>query len=75
MFNVDSLDNLDMIPCITIRVVVQLLFQEKNLGIKYEYTIRKTKETGNEVIEPIYRWRHGAWTDCSTTCGLGWCCI
>ncbi|CAK6950782.1 LOW QUALITY PROTEIN: A disintegrin and metalloproteinase with thrombospondin motifs 12 [Scomber scombrus] len=52
-------------------VVLQLLFQEKNPGIKYEYTIRKTKETGNEVIEPIYRWRHGAWTDCSTTCGLG----
>ncbi|XP_031161560.1 A disintegrin and metalloproteinase with thrombospondin motifs 12 [Sander lucioperca] len=52
-------------------VMLQLLFQEKNLGIKYEYTIKKTKETGNEVIEPIYSWRHGAWTDCSTTCGLG----
>nr|XP_033476478.1 A disintegrin and metalloproteinase with thrombospondin motifs 12 [Epinephelus lanceolatus] len=52
-------------------IVLQLLFQERNPGIKYEYIIRKTKETGNEVIEPIYRWRHGAWTDCSTTCGLG----
>uniref|UniRef100_A0A8C4FB15 ADAM metallopeptidase with thrombospondin type 1 motif, 12 n=1 Tax=Dicentrarchus labrax TaxID=13489 RepID=A0A8C4FB15_DICLA len=52
-------------------VMLQLLFQEKNPGLKYEYTIKKTKETGNEVIEPIYRWRHGAWTDCSTTCGLG----
>ncbi|KAM7391303.1 hypothetical protein PAMP_022003 [Pampus punctatissimus] len=52
-------------------VMLQLLFQEKNPGIKYEYTIKKTRETGNEVIEPIYRWRHGAWTDCSTTCGLG----
>uniref|UniRef100_UPI0037E80270 A disintegrin and metalloproteinase with thrombospondin motifs 12-like n=1 Tax=Semicossyphus pulcher TaxID=241346 RepID=UPI0037E80270 len=52
-------------------VMLQLLFQEKNPGIKYEYTIKKTKGTGNEVIEPIYRWRHGAWTDCSTTCGLG----
>ncbi|KAM6945166.1 A disintegrin and metalloproteinase with thrombospondin motifs 12-like [Lycodopsis pacificus] len=52
-------------------VMLQLLFQEKNPGIRYEYTIKKTKETGNEVIEPLYRWRHGAWTDCSTTCGLG----
>lgn len=52
-------------------MVVQLLFQEKNPGIKYEYTIKKTKETENEILEPIYRWRHGAWTDCSTTCGLG----
>uniref|UniRef100_A0A8C2WTC9 ADAM metallopeptidase with thrombospondin type 1 motif, 12 n=1 Tax=Cyclopterus lumpus TaxID=8103 RepID=A0A8C2WTC9_CYCLU len=40
-------------------VMLQLLFQEKNLGIKYEYSIKKTKETGNEVIEPLYRWRHG----------------
>ncbi|TKS78360.1 disintegrin and metalloproteinase with thrombospondin motifs 12 [Collichthys lucidus] len=52
-------------------VMLQLLFQEKNPGIKYEYIIKKTKVTGNEVIEPIYRWRYGAWTDCSTTCGLG----
>ncbi|XP_019954888.2 A disintegrin and metalloproteinase with thrombospondin motifs 12 [Paralichthys olivaceus] len=52
-------------------VMLQLLFQEKNLGIKYEYTIKKTKEAGNEIIEPTYSWRHGAWTDCSTTCGLG----
>ncbi|XP_067470885.1 A disintegrin and metalloproteinase with thrombospondin motifs 12 [Thunnus thynnus] len=52
-------------------VMLQLLFQEKNPGIKYEYTIKKSRETGNEVIEPVYRWRHGAWTDCSTTCGLG----
>uniref|UniRef100_A0A1A8I798 ADAM metallopeptidase with thrombospondin type 1 motif, 12 n=1 Tax=Nothobranchius kuhntae TaxID=321403 RepID=A0A1A8I798_NOTKU len=52
-------------------VMLQLLFQEKNPGIKYEYTIRKSKKTGNEVAEPMYRWTPGAWTDCSTTCGLG----
>ncbi|KAM9392813.1 A disintegrin and metalloproteinase with thrombospondin motifs 12-like [Pholidichthys leucotaenia] len=52
-------------------VMLQLLFQEKNPGIKYEYTIKKTREMENEVLEPIYSWRHGAWTDCSTTCGLG----
>lgn len=45
------------------------------MGIKYEYSIKKTKETGNELIEPLYRWRHGAWTDCSTTCGVGRCCV
>uniref|UniRef100_A0A665WJ41 A disintegrin and metalloproteinase with thrombospondin motifs 12-like n=1 Tax=Echeneis naucrates TaxID=173247 RepID=A0A665WJ41_ECHNA len=52
-------------------IVLQLLFQEKNLGIKYEYIMKKTKETGNEIVQPVYNWRHGAWTDCSTTCGLG----
>ncbi|KAK2837875.1 hypothetical protein Q5P01_015087 [Channa striata] len=52
-------------------VMLQLLLQEKNLGITYQYTIKKTQETGNEIIKPIYIWRHGAWTDCSTTCGSG----
>ncbi|KAM6930888.1 LOW QUALITY PROTEIN: A disintegrin and metalloproteinase with thrombospondin motifs 12-like [Xenentodon cancila] len=52
-------------------VMLQLLFQEKNPGLKYEYTIKKLKESDNEVPEPSYSWRHGAWTDCSTTCGLG----
>lgn len=54
--------------------VFQLLFQETNPGLKYEYSIRKAKVTGNEITQPVYRWRHGAWTDCSTTCGLGLCC-
>ncbi|XP_056136294.1 A disintegrin and metalloproteinase with thrombospondin motifs 12 [Lampris incognitus] len=52
-------------------VIIQLLYQEKNPGIKYEYIIKKSQSTENEITEPIYRWRHGAWTDCSTTCGLG----
>uniref|UniRef100_A0A3Q1AQ35 Peptidase M12B domain-containing protein n=1 Tax=Amphiprion ocellaris TaxID=80972 RepID=A0A3Q1AQ35_AMPOC len=52
-------------------VMLQLLFQERNPGLKFEYVIKKPKDTQNEVLEPIYTWRHGAWTDCSTTCGLG----
>lgn len=66
-----NMENLTAPGPTTHPVMLQLLFQEKNPGIKYEYIIKKTKGTGNEVIEPIYRWRHGAWTDCSTTCGLG----
>uniref|UniRef100_A0A8C5H0Q5 ADAM metallopeptidase with thrombospondin type 1 motif, 12 n=1 Tax=Gouania willdenowi TaxID=441366 RepID=A0A8C5H0Q5_GOUWI len=52
-------------------VMLQLLFQEKNPGLKYEYTTKKNKQTHNEILEPVYSWRHGAWTDCSSTCGLG----
>ncbi|KAK5870911.1 hypothetical protein PBY51_003819 [Eleginops maclovinus] len=66
-----NMENLTAPGPTTHPVMLQLLFQEKNPGLKYEYTIKKRKVTGNEVIEPIYRWRHGAWTDCSTTCGLG----
>lgn len=64
-----------MMICLTVNlVIIQLLFQEKNPGLKYKYSIKKTKESGNDLIEPVYRWRYGAWTDCSTTCGLGQFC-
>ncbi|KAJ8285307.1 hypothetical protein GJAV_G00025360 [Gymnothorax javanicus] len=52
-------------------IMIQLLFQEKNPGIRYVYTIKKSRQKGNEVIEPEYRWKFGAWTDCSTSCGTG----
>ncbi|XP_066568227.1 A disintegrin and metalloproteinase with thrombospondin motifs 12 [Amia ocellicauda] len=52
-------------------VWLQLLFQEQNPGIKYEYTIRNSTEKENEIGVPEYKWRHGAWTDCSATCGTG----
>uniref|UniRef100_A0A6Q2XJB6 Peptidase M12B domain-containing protein n=1 Tax=Esox lucius TaxID=8010 RepID=A0A6Q2XJB6_ESOLU len=52
-------------------VMIQLLYQEKNPGIKYEYTIKKSHQAGNKVLKSEYRWKYGAWTDCSTSCGLG----
>ncbi|XP_035291520.1 A disintegrin and metalloproteinase with thrombospondin motifs 12 [Anguilla anguilla] len=52
-------------------IMIQLLYQEKNPGIRYEYTIKKRRQKGNEVILPEYRWKFGAWTDCSTSCGAG----
>ncbi|EMP27287.1 A disintegrin and metalloproteinase with thrombospondin motifs 12, partial [Chelonia mydas] len=52
-------------------VWIQLLFQENNPGIKYEYTIRKEGSLENEVGDPEYFWQYGGWTDCSVTCGRG----
>ncbi|XP_053304114.1 A disintegrin and metalloproteinase with thrombospondin motifs 12 [Spea bombifrons] len=49
-------------------VWIQLLFQESNPGIKYEYVIQK--DQGNET-ESTYSWEYGRWTDCSATCGTG----
>ncbi|KAM4808990.1 A disintegrin and metalloproteinase with thrombospondin motifs 12 [Rhinophrynus dorsalis] len=49
---------------------LQLLFQENNPGVKYEYTIQKDVNSENE-IESVYTWKYGSWTDCSTTCGTG----
>ncbi|XP_068107345.1 A disintegrin and metalloproteinase with thrombospondin motifs 12 isoform X2 [Hyperolius riggenbachi] len=48
---------------------IQLLFQEHNPGIRYEYIIPK-ESTENEV-ESVYTWKYGSWTDCSATCGAG----
>ncbi|XP_034026640.1 A disintegrin and metalloproteinase with thrombospondin motifs 12 [Thalassophryne amazonica] len=66
-----NMENLTAPGPTTEPVMIQLLYQEKNPGIKYEYNIKKHRDMENEVLQPVYSWRHGAWTDCSTTCGLG----
>uniref|UniRef100_A0AAV2MN53 ADAM metallopeptidase with thrombospondin type 1 motif, 12 n=1 Tax=Knipowitschia caucasica TaxID=637954 RepID=A0AAV2MN53_KNICA len=66
-----NMENLTAPGPTTEPVVLQLLYQENNPGIKYEYSIKKTKQSGNEITDVLYIWRHGAWTHCSATCGLG----
>ncbi|XP_023808685.1 A disintegrin and metalloproteinase with thrombospondin motifs 7 [Oryzias latipes] len=49
---------------------IQLLFQETNPGVHYEYTIsRITSEDTNSGSD--YFWKYGSWTECSATCGIG----
>ncbi|XP_043941316.1 A disintegrin and metalloproteinase with thrombospondin motifs 12 [Protopterus annectens] len=50
---------------------IQLLFQEPNPGIRFEYTIRKVTEAEHEVNNQDYIWKYGTWTECSVTCGAG----
>ncbi|XP_056401344.1 A disintegrin and metalloproteinase with thrombospondin motifs 12 isoform X1 [Hyla sarda] len=49
---------------------IQLLFQESNPGVKYEYIIQKDVGSDNEV-GLVYAWKYGSWSDCSATCGAG----
>ncbi|XP_072516246.1 A disintegrin and metalloproteinase with thrombospondin motifs 7 isoform X1 [Salminus brasiliensis] len=54
-------------------VWIQLLFQETNPGVRYEYTI--SRESLQESISGTpatdFQWKHGSWTECSATCGTG----
>ncbi|XP_061409573.1 A disintegrin and metalloproteinase with thrombospondin motifs 7-like isoform X1 [Lethenteron reissneri] len=52
-------------------VWIQLLFQEKNPGIRYEYTIRKDTDSDNEIDPPELFWHYMPWSKCTVTCGAG----
>uniref|UniRef100_A0A4W3JXH8 ADAM metallopeptidase with thrombospondin type 1 motif 7 n=1 Tax=Callorhinchus milii TaxID=7868 RepID=A0A4W3JXH8_CALMI len=52
-------------------VWIQLLFQETNPGVRFEYTIRRDLDSDNEIQPPEFFWRYGLWTECTATCGGG----
>ncbi|XP_059809012.1 A disintegrin and metalloproteinase with thrombospondin motifs 7-like [Hypanus sabinus] len=52
-------------------VWIQLLFQETNPGVRFEYTVRRDLDHENEIPAPEFFWRYGLWTECSATCGGG----
>ncbi|XP_043533060.1 A disintegrin and metalloproteinase with thrombospondin motifs 7-like isoform X1 [Chiloscyllium plagiosum] len=52
-------------------VWIQLLFQETNPGVRFEYTVRRDLDHENEIQPPDFFWRYGLWTECSATCGGG----
>ncbi|NXP43969.1 ATS7 metalloproteinase, partial [Heliornis fulica] len=52
-------------------VWIQLLFQETNPGVRYQYTIQRPADSENEIEQAEFLWRFGAWTTCTATCGTG----
>ncbi|XP_075752918.1 A disintegrin and metalloproteinase with thrombospondin motifs 7 isoform X2 [Pelodiscus sinensis] len=52
-------------------VWIQLLFQETNPGVRYQYTIRRESDQDNEIQPAEFLWRYGSWTKCTATCGTG----
>uniref|UniRef100_A0A7M4DZS5 ADAM metallopeptidase with thrombospondin type 1 motif 7 n=1 Tax=Crocodylus porosus TaxID=8502 RepID=A0A7M4DZS5_CROPO len=52
-------------------VWIQLLFQESNPGVRYQYTIRRESDNENEIQPAEFFWHYGSWTKCTATCGTG----
>ncbi|XP_034880226.1 A disintegrin and metalloproteinase with thrombospondin motifs 7 [Mirounga leonina] len=52
-------------------VWIQLLFQESNPGVRYEYTIHREADGPGPVAPPEFSWSYGPWTQCTVTCGSG----
>ncbi|CAL8243896.1 unnamed protein product [Lota lota] len=50
---------------------IQLLFQETNPGVRYEYTIRQEYSKDNTTVMSDFFWKFGSWTECSASCGAG----
>lgn len=49
----------------------QLLFQESNPGVRYEYTIHRESDDHGLGPPPEFSWHYGPWTKCTVTCGTG----
>ncbi|XP_028358259.1 A disintegrin and metalloproteinase with thrombospondin motifs 7 [Phyllostomus discolor] len=52
-------------------VWVQLLIQEGNPGVSYEYTIHRAADPHGLGLSPEFSWTYGPWTKCTVTCGTG----
>ncbi|XP_033707941.1 A disintegrin and metalloproteinase with thrombospondin motifs 7 isoform X1 [Tursiops truncatus] len=50
---------------------IQLLFQESNPGVRYEYLIHREADGRSQIQPPEFSWHYGPWTKCTVTCGTG----
>ncbi|XP_039614616.1 A disintegrin and metalloproteinase with thrombospondin motifs 6 [Polypterus senegalus] len=66
----DEPESLEALGATTENLVVMVLLQEQNLGIKYKFNVPIIR-TGSGDNEVGFVWHHMPWSECSATCAGG----
>uniref|UniRef100_A0A673Y487 ADAM metallopeptidase with thrombospondin type 1 motif 6 n=1 Tax=Salmo trutta TaxID=8032 RepID=A0A673Y487_SALTR len=66
----DEPESLEALGATTENLVVMVLLQEQNMGIRYKFNV-PIQRTGSGDNEVGFSWHHLVWSDCSTTCAGG----
>uniref|UniRef100_H2YPL7 ADAM metallopeptidase with thrombospondin type 1 motif, 6 n=1 Tax=Ciona savignyi TaxID=51511 RepID=H2YPL7_CIOSA len=67
----DEPESLQALGPTTEDLVVMMLLQEPNRGLKYEYNVPIAREGSTSGEESAFLWTHGDWTPCSASCAGG----
>ncbi|KAB0346831.1 hypothetical protein FD754_011688, partial [Muntiacus muntjak] len=66
----DEPESLEALGPTSENLIVMVLLQEQNLGIRYKFNVPITR-TGSGDNEVGFTWNHQPWSECSATCAGG----
>ncbi|KAE8636211.1 hypothetical protein XENTR_v10002887 [Xenopus tropicalis] len=66
----DEPESLEALGPTTESLIVMILLQEQNMGIRYKFNVPITR-TGSGDNEVGFSWHHLPWSECSATCAGG----
>ncbi|XP_078144852.1 A disintegrin and metalloproteinase with thrombospondin motifs 6 [Centroberyx gerrardi] len=66
----DEPESLEALGATTENLVVMVLLQEQNMGIRYKFNV-PIQRTGSGDNEVGFSWHHLPWSECSATCAGG----
>uniref|UniRef100_A0A665WZM9 ADAM metallopeptidase with thrombospondin type 1 motif, 6 n=1 Tax=Echeneis naucrates TaxID=173247 RepID=A0A665WZM9_ECHNA len=66
----DEPESLEALGATTENLIVMVLLQEQNMGIRYKFNV-PIQRTGSGDNEVGFSWNHLSWSECSATCAGG----
>ncbi|KAM9840912.1 A disintegrin and metalloproteinase with thrombospondin motifs 6 isoform 1-T1 [Aulostomus maculatus] len=66
----DEPESLEALGATTESLIVMILLQEQNMGIRYKFNV-PIQRTGSGDNEVGFSWHHLPWSECSATCAGG----